>query len=77
MERVEYKGYVIEANPDELADGGRWTTNITIERHDGEGVMADPFSAANTFDTKEEATAHCINFGRQIIDGQVSGCQAP
>lgn len=77
MERVEYKGYVIEANPHELADDGRWTTNIAIERHDDEGVMAHQFSAANTFASKEEATAHCINFGRQIIDGQVPGCQAP
>ena len=29
--RVSYKGYIIQAHPHQLADGGRWTVNITIE----------------------------------------------
>lgn len=76
--RVPYKGYIIEANPHQLADSGRWTLNITIERHEGNQVVERSFSAAaNLFDTEEEAVQHGIDFGRQIIDGQAPGCTAP
>ncbi len=51
--------------------------DITIERHEGDRVTELPFSAANLFDTEEAADEHGINFGRQIIDGQVPGCTAP
>jgi len=68
---------VIDASPHQLADNGRWTTDVTIERHDGASVTTCQFSASRTFETKEEAIRHCINFGRQIIDGQVAGCVAP
>lgn len=77
MDRVQYKGYVIEAAPHQLADDNRWTVNVNIERHDDKGVDVRPFSASNTFETREEAIQHCLNFGRQIVDGQVSGCTAP
>ena len=77
MRRVTYKGYVIEAHPHQLADDSRWTLNVTLSRHDGEQLIEQSFSAANLFDTEEEAMQHCINFGRQIIDGQVAGCTAP
>jgi hypothetical protein len=33
-----------------------------------------PFSASNTFKTKEEAIAHCYNFGKEIIDGKYENC---
>lgn len=77
VNRVEYREYVIEANPHQLAHDGRWTLNTNIERHDDAGVKCSPFHGSNTFPTKEEAIQHCINFGRQIIDGQVAGCVAP
>ncbi len=32
-----------------MADGGRWTLNIAIERHEGNQVIERPFSAANLF----------------------------
>lgn len=60
--RVAYKGYIIEAQPSQLADDLRWILSITIERHEGDRVIELP---------------HCINFGRQIIDGQVPSCTAP
>ncbi len=75
--RVPYKGYIIEAHPHQLADGGRWSLDVTIERHEADQVTERPFSAANLFDIEEEAVQHCINFGRQIIDGHVPGCTAP
>jgi hypothetical protein len=77
MRRVTYKGYTIEARPHQLADDSRWTLNITISRDDGEQLIEQTFSAANLFATEEEAVQHCLNFGRQIVDGQVAGCTAP
>lgn len=77
MARAEYQGYVIDARPHQLADDGRWTINIEIERHHGDGIESTAYSAANTFETKEEAIGHGLNFGRQIIDGKVNGCVAP
>jgi hypothetical protein len=51
--------------------------NINIERHEDERIEVRPYSAANTFGTKEEAVQRSINIGRQIVDGKVAGCIAP
>jgi hypothetical protein len=77
MDRLTYEGYVIEATPHQLADDGRWTLNFNIERHEDDHTKVRPFSASNTFETRAEALRHCLNFGRQIIDGQVVSCVAP
>jgi len=77
MIRERYKGYVIEANPHQLADDSRWTLDINIERHEDDGVKVHPYFGASTLETKEEAIQHGLNFGRQIIDGTVAGCAAP
>lgn len=45
--RVSYKGYIIEAHPHQLAEGERWTLNITIERQEGDRVIERPFSATS------------------------------
>jgi hypothetical protein len=58
MGRVPYKGYTIEVRPHELADGGCWTLNITIKRRAADQVTERPLSAANLFDTGEEAVQH-------------------
>jgi hypothetical protein len=71
MSRAEYRGFIIEARPHQLADDGRWTTTIEIVRHHGDSVESKGYSAGNTFATTEEATHHCLTFGRQIIDGDV------
>jgi hypothetical protein len=76
MDSVEYSGYILEACPQQLADG-HWTLAVSIERHKGGSVDVQSFSASNTFQTREEAVPHCINFGRQIVDGKVLGCTAP
>jgi hypothetical protein len=75
--RAGYQGYVIEAHPFQLADDGRWSTDLNIERHDGEGVSVAPYSGALTFATKDEAIQHCLGLGAQIIDGAYPGCVAP
>ena len=66
----QYKGYVITAIPDQLAESGRWTVKVSIEKHSPSGVMQRPYSAANTFPTEEEAIKHSLNLGKQIIDGE-------
>ena len=77
MSRVAYKGYIIEAEPRQLADSSRWTLNIVIERHEGGKVNTMPFSAADTFETRDEAMQHCVHFGHQIVDGKIPGCTPP
>lgn len=77
MKRENYEGYVIDVNPQQLADDGRWTVNVTIERHDDGGVEECTCSASKTYETKDEASLHGFNFARQIIDGKAIGCVAP
>ena len=74
IDSVIYKGYRIQAVPYKLADSGEFTVNINISNDTGSAVNIRNFSAANTFKTKEEAIQHCINFGRQIIDGKFEDC---
>jgi hypothetical protein len=69
-----YKGYRIEAHPYQLADSGEWTINTHILIQRGSEITERPFYAGNKFQTEAEAAAHCIDFGRQIIDGKVPGC---
>lgn len=74
IDPVFYKGYRIQAAPYKLAESGEFTVNISIWHDTGIAVNIRNFSAANTFKTKEEAIQHCINFGRQIIDGKFGNC---
>jgi hypothetical protein len=74
MEEIPYKGYLIEATPDQLADLMKWTLHLYIFRHSGGGVRSKDFSARNIFDTEEEAAAACVDFGKRIIDGEIEGC---
>jgi hypothetical protein len=77
MDKAVYEGYTLNARPHQLADNGRWTTDIEIWRDDGNTLTVVPYSAANSYESKEAATWHSLNFGRQIIDGEVPGCSAP
>ena len=74
MNNVQYKSYVIIANPKKLIDSGNWTIHVVISKNRDSGVTEKTFTAANTFRTREEAIEHCINFGRQIIDGESDTC---
>jgi len=74
MDIIQYKGYEIHAVPLELADTGLWQINIQIFRHSEQETKIRPFSAADSYKTREEAVRNCIQFGRQIIDGQSANC---
>lgn len=69
-EKIMYKGYIIEASPDELPDSNEWSVNIYIEKDKGFGSKCRNFSAKDTYKTKEETIKNCLIFGRQIIDGK-------
>ena len=70
---IDYQGFLITPRPFQLAESGRWTLDILITRHRDEigETLEKKISANNTFDSKEDAIFHCLNFGRQIIDGKI------
>jgi hypothetical protein len=70
MEVRSYKGYDIHAVPHQLADTGDWTINIQSSHQSGGRIRWRQFSAGNRFRTRQDAGAHCFNFGQQIIDGE-------
>lgn len=74
MRSVPYKGYTIDAAPYKLADSKGWSINIYIRRDTGDSINTANFSAANIFETEEEAIKHCIDFGCRIIDGEIENC---
>jgi hypothetical protein len=73
-ETIHYKGYGICPTPYQLAETKEWALQIYIVRDTGHERRERQYSAANTFKTKDEAVAHCINLGRQIIDRKVENC---
>ena len=74
MTDISYKGYLIRPAPKQLVDSGEWNMDIHISIDKGNRLIIRNFNTANTFATKEEAIQHCINYGKQIIDGEVEGC---
>ena len=50
----------------------RWGFKVEIFRL--EGKVSKSFLASLKFGTKQEAIENCLEYGKQIIDGQVPGC---
>ena len=73
MTETSYNGFGIRPAPYKLADGG-YSMNLYIVRDDGAERRERKFFAEGRFSTEEEAIAHCINFGKQIIDGKIDDC---
>ena len=67
---IDYRGYRIVAVPIELADPPGWSTDFRIECIKPGEVVPKPFSTADIFQTEQEAVDHCLEFGRQIVDGK-------
>ena len=74
MSEIPYKGYLIHPAPLQLRDSEEWTIEICISKHRDDSVTERKYSAGNTFKTEEEAIQHCIDFGKQIIDGDSENC---
>ena len=68
-EEVQYKGFVIEADP-ELLESGRWSTFVEIHRHSGSRVSSRVFREYATYETQEGAVTGCLEFGKRVIDGE-------
>ncbi len=73
MEEVAYRGFQIQPAPHQLLETGQWTTDVSIAKDHGSGYVSRDFSARNTFALRQEAITACVDFGRKIIDGEISG----
>jgi len=78
---VPYKGYSIRPAPQRIAKvyggtpeaqsrAGKWQLRIFISKGEGGGSREKEFNAANAYKSKKEAIHHCIEYGKQIIDGK-------
>ncbi len=74
MNRLPYKGYLILPAPLQLADTGEWSLEVYVGKERGSKYVEKKFSAANIFETKEEAINHCVKLGKRIIDGKSEKC---
>ena len=68
MVELIYKGYRIEAQPEQEPGSIEWTTFISIKNNREHKVKDQLFVDYKTFQTKEDATEHCLNFGKQLIN---------
>lgn len=70
---VTYKGYTIQAVPDELLDLGQWGVNLFMSWPTARGEKRRHFSTSDQYTTQQEAAARCITYGEQLIDGKIQG----
>lgn len=72
MGHASYKGFEISPAPGQL-ESGQWSLYVVITKHhDSRGETLEcPYSAANTFDTREEAERAALEFGMKVIDGLI------
>jgi hypothetical protein len=74
MKELSYNDFIIEAMPWQLAESRKWALDIRIWKYSGDQISARHFSSSDFCNTEDEAIAKCFNFGKQIIDGQISYC---
>jgi hypothetical protein len=70
-EEVQYKGFVINPVPEELAESGHWTVDVEIENHRSSKVESKIYYSGKSCPTKDQALRYCFEYGRQIIDGEI------
>jgi hypothetical protein len=69
---VRYQGFEIYPRTQQRVDTGHWITRTDILRTN----TIRRYGASNTFATRDEAIARCIDFGRRIIDGEIPSLSA-
>ena len=72
MTSVPYKDYVLFAVPYPRPNK-RWSTDVCIMRDVGDKMRTKTFHASNLWNSKEQADAHSIIYGEQIVDGEAKG----
>ncbi len=71
---VTYKGFTIQPALRHLVDTGQWELNVFISwLVEDDEEESRHFVKTGRYATEEDATAQCIAYGRQIVDGLVSG----
>lgn len=70
---VTYKGFTIQPAPRQLVDTGQWELNVLISWGTEDEEDSRHFVKTGPSATAEEATARCIAYGKQIVDGQIPG----
>ena len=68
--QIEHNGFFVHAQPSQLAEDGRWSLGITIERCDRRLPMASYASVRTTCGTEWEATLRSLDFGKRVIEGE-------
>lgn len=71
MNELSYKGYTVEACPEQLAESGRWSTNYVIWENGSDHVEDMPVVGLETFETEQEAIQRCFDLAKQIIDARI------
>ncbi len=68
--RIEYNGFVIEPTTKLQNEPYGWTLEVRITpANDRTGSRR--CRAPNTYPTQDVAVGHCLEFGRQIVDGRL------
>ena len=70
---VIYKGYTIQPALRQMPDTGQWELNVFISWQADEEEESRHFCSTGRYATEGEATAQCIAYGQQIVDGKVPG----
>ena len=70
---VTYKGYTIQPALRPLPDTGQWDLNVFISWSTEEEEESRHFYSTGRYGTEDEATAQCIVYGQQIVDGKIPG----
>lgn len=65
---VQYNGYTIQATP--YSEGGQYQTCGVVTKEGGAEKREHRFVRADRFPTAEDAAAHAIRKGKQLIDEQ-------
>jgi hypothetical protein len=76
--RIEHNGFFVNARPCQLAEDGRWTVGVTIDRTDFERTLTYAFGSAGvTCGTEIEAVTRSLDFGKRVVDGQFPRLRLP
>ena len=70
---IIYKGFTIQPAPRLVVDTGQWELNVFISWDTEDDEDSRHFVKTGRYATPEEATAQCIAYGKQIVDGQIPG----
>lgn len=74
--RIEYNGYMIESTTRLKDEPHGWSLEVLITSEDPQAEDRR-CRAPNTYPSKEVAVGHCLEFGRQIVDGKLQPRNKP